>query len=131
MTLHEAIEQVLRETRRPMKASEIARIINASKLYIKGDNTLVGSNQVSARVAKYLDIFKVDDRGISLHDIRIKPYRDFMLRLTDLLTKSAIVDTVSINDFVSAFLILIYYQGHETRIYPNQIYSPKGFLISL
>jgi type I restriction enzyme M protein len=131
MTLHEAIEQVLRETRRPMRAAEIAKVINASKLYIKSDNTLVGSSQVSARVAKYPDVFKVDDRGVSLHDISIKPYREFMLRLTDLITKTAPADTVSINDFVSTFLILIYYQGHVTIIYPNQIYSPKGFLISL
>lgn len=131
MTLHEVIEQILRETRRPMKAAEIAQFINVNKLYIKGDNTLVGNNQVSARVAKYPDVFKVDDLGVSLHDISIKPYRDFMLRLTDLLTKTAPADTVSINDFVSTFLILIYYQGHGTRIYSNKIYSPKGFLISL
>jgi type I restriction enzyme M protein len=131
MTLHEAIEQVLRESRKPMKATEIAQIINESKLYIKGDNTLVGTNQISARISKYQNIFKVDAQGISLHDISIKPYRDFMLRLTDLLNKIAPASPTNINDFVASFLMLIYYKGHETRIQPNQIYSPKGFLISL
>jgi type I restriction enzyme M protein len=131
MTLHDAIEIVLREARRALKPSEIANAINSRRLYVKGDNSEVGGNQISARIAKHTDLFKVSEQGISLHDISIKPYRDFMLRLTDLLKKSLPADAIIINDYVASFLALTYYQGHETGISPNDIYSPKGFTISL
>jgi hypothetical protein len=82
MTLHDAIEQVLRETRKPMKPAAIAEIINSRRIYIKGDNTKVTSSQVMARVAKYPNLFKIGEDGVSLLDISIKPYRDLMLKLT-------------------------------------------------
>ncbi len=131
MTLHEAIEVVLREARRPLKPSEIANTINSRRLYLKGDSSEVGANQVSARVAKHADLFRLTQQGVSLHDISLKPYRDFMLRLTDILRKNLPADAIIINDHVASFMTLIYHQGHDTPISPNDIYSPKGFIISL
>ncbi len=78
MTLHEAIEKVLREAKTPLKASEIAELVNSYHLYIKGDKSNVTGSQVLARVNKYKDTFNIQSKGISLHDIGIKPYRDFI-----------------------------------------------------
>ncbi|MBK9320957.1 MAG: hypothetical protein IPM91_20630 [Bacteroidetes bacterium] len=68
MTLHEAIEQVLRKYRTPLKAAEIAQHINTGQLYQKKDKTKVSGSQISARVSKFPDLFKIDELGISLHD---------------------------------------------------------------
>lgn len=66
MTLHAAIEQVLKDTRRPMSAREIADIVNQRRLYERKDRTPVPANQISARVARYSALFVRTDAGISL-----------------------------------------------------------------
>lgn len=87
MTLHEAIEYILRGARRPMAPNEIADAVNLGTLYVRNDKRAVTASQVSARVAKYTDIFKIDNQGISLHDISVRPYRDLVVRLNNLLAK--------------------------------------------
>jgi hypothetical protein len=61
MTLHEAIEKVLKDAGHPLRASEIATILNKSKIYQKGDNSLIRSNQIYARVSKYPSYFYKDN----------------------------------------------------------------------
>lgn len=53
MTLHEAIEVVLKQSGRPMTAAEIAQLINQKRLYSREDGKLLPSSQVSARVKNY------------------------------------------------------------------------------
>jgi type I restriction enzyme M protein len=128
MTLHDAIEKILRETRKSLKAAEIAETINSRRIYIKGDNTNVTSSQVLARVTKYPNLFRIDENGISLLDISIKPYRDLMLKLTDLLYHiSPVIDNVRVQELVTSILTLIYFRGNynsfplNTRHYKERL----------
>ncbi len=57
MTLHEAIEKVLKEKGKPLKPTEIAEILNEIKIYQKGDRSRIKSGQVSARVNNYPSYF--------------------------------------------------------------------------
>ena len=53
MTLHEAIEQVLKVKGQPLTPTEIADILNKIQIYTKGDKSKIKSNQISARVNNY------------------------------------------------------------------------------
>lgn len=130
MTLHEAIEQVIREIKRPMKAVEIANIINTRGLYKKGDHSLVTQSQISARINKYPDLFKTDEQGISLHDISIRPYREFSEKFQDLIFRISPGVSDSSPNLIAPFLILIYYTEGGMEINPAEIKSNKDLLIN-
>ena len=66
MTLHEAIERVLLDGRKPMKASDIARVINSLGLYKRDDNKPVPASQISARVSARPDMFSRSGEMIAL-----------------------------------------------------------------
>ena len=66
MTLHEAIVKVLQENMWPMKALEIANILNERKLYIKKDGSDIKTNQIHARVNKHPRLFTKNEVGIGL-----------------------------------------------------------------
>src|ERR1035437_17665 len=66
MTLHEAIEQVLRKNNEPMKPRDIALEINEYSLYRRKDNQPLNLNQVYARVNKYRDRFTLREGMISI-----------------------------------------------------------------
>lgn len=53
MTLHEAIEKVLKQYGQGMRPTEIAEKINQHKYYSRGDARPLKSGQISARVARY------------------------------------------------------------------------------
>lgn len=59
MTLHEAIEQVLKDANRPMmEAKDIALAINENGYYAKNDKIPVQSSQVLAHVKKHTTLFE-------------------------------------------------------------------------
>jgi len=58
MTLHEAMEQILIEAKRPLSISALSIKINASGLYIRNDNQKVDSSQIRARLRKYSSRFQ-------------------------------------------------------------------------
>lgn len=60
MTLHEAIEKLLLQTRRAMTAREIADALNKNKWYAKGDNSEIDPSQINARVNKNQRLFEID-----------------------------------------------------------------------
>jgi predicted Zn-ribbon and HTH transcriptional regulator len=60
MTLHETIIRLLKESRHPMTAQEIADALNENKRYEKRDNSLIKGSQISARVNKYPKLFEVN-----------------------------------------------------------------------
>jgi len=70
MKLHNAIEKVLLQHRRPMKASEIAAEVNKQGLYQRGDLQPVPSSQIHARVKNYPAMFKKENGLISLSSFR-------------------------------------------------------------
>lgn len=60
MTLHEAIEKVLREAAGPLTFTEIAKAINKDGLYARKDGKPVPASQISARIKNYPLLFSVD-----------------------------------------------------------------------
>lgn len=68
MTLHEAIEQVLKESGTPLAPTEIASILNELKTYRKGDCSGINSNQISARVNNYQSYFFKENGLIYLNN---------------------------------------------------------------
>lgn len=68
MTLHKAIEQILKDNGHPMTTQEIAEQLNESGLYQKKDGTEITTNQVSARISKrnYRHMFNRNAGIISL-----------------------------------------------------------------
>ncbi len=71
MTLHEAIEKVLKDNGKPLKPSEIALILNEIKIYQKGNNSRIKSNQISARVNNYPSYFFKENGLIYLNNWKI------------------------------------------------------------
>ena len=73
LTLHEAIEFVLKKEGSPLTATEIASAINRQTLYVKKDGTLVEPGQISARVNKYPGLF-VKDESVRPHKISLRKH---------------------------------------------------------
>ncbi|WP_159777241.1 hypothetical protein [Flavobacterium sp. 9AF] len=57
MTLHEAIEKVLRENNNFLSATEIATIINSNKFYVRKDQKDLTADQILLRVKNYSSLF--------------------------------------------------------------------------
>jgi len=66
MTLHAAIEKLLREKSRAMTAGEIAAELNNNRWYSKKDNTKIQPFQIHGRTRNYPNIFERDGPVISL-----------------------------------------------------------------
>lgn len=66
MTLHEAIELVLKKNNGAMTAKEIAEQINKDNLYQRKDKLPVPLSQIHARVKNYPSIFEKKENKISL-----------------------------------------------------------------
>ena len=60
MTLHEAIEKLLRQTGRPMTTQQIANELNKNGWYQKKDDSTIQAFQIHGRTRHYANIF---DRG--------------------------------------------------------------------
>ena len=60
MKLHEAIQEVIRQSGRPITFTEIAKQINAQELYTRKDGQPVPASQISARVKNYPQLFSVN-----------------------------------------------------------------------
>jgi len=61
MKLHEAIQEVIRESGKALTFTEIAKQINAQKLYTRKDGQPVPASQISARVKNYPQLFEVNN----------------------------------------------------------------------
>ncbi len=66
MKLHEAIENLLKETGRPMTTNEIADSLNNNKWYQKKDKSLIDAFQIHGRTRKYSNLFSRKGSTISL-----------------------------------------------------------------
>ena len=60
LKLHEAIEMVIKEAGKPLTFTEIAKQINARKLYSRKDGAPVPASQISARIKNYPSWFTVN-----------------------------------------------------------------------
>lgn len=73
MTLHLAMERVLRDSRRPMTTKELANEVNSRELYLRADRTPVPASQIAARARKYPGLFtKVDGKLRLVHEAALE-----------------------------------------------------------
>lgn len=66
MTLHEAIEKLLRQTGRPLTIRQIADALNKNGWYKKEDGSVIQAFQIHGRTKKYANIFDRDGPAVSL-----------------------------------------------------------------
>lgn len=66
MTLHEAIEKLLRQTGRPMTTQQIADELNKNKWYQKKDRSAITAYQIHGRTSNYANIFDRNGSTVSL-----------------------------------------------------------------
>lgn len=71
MTLHEAIELVLKENNHPLSAKAIASIINSQNYYVREDGMPVEAKQVQARIKNYPSTFDIVNSQIVLVENRV------------------------------------------------------------
>lgn len=109
MTLHESIEKVLLEAKRPLSFVELADKINEQNLYQKGDLSKVTSNQIAARVKKYKEIFSIDILGVTVHDINLRPFKNLYKAINEIFWRSP--QHSSIIPELSALTLLLAYEG--------------------
>lgn len=67
MTLHEAIEKLLRQTGRPMTTQQIADELNKNGWYQKKDGSRIEAFQIHGRTRNYANIFDRDGSTVSLN----------------------------------------------------------------
>lgn len=66
MTLHEAIEKILRQTGHPMTTQQIADTLNKNGWYKKKDGTPITAYQIHGRTKNYSSIFIRNGTTVSL-----------------------------------------------------------------
>ena len=66
MTLHEAIEKLLRQVGRPMTTQQIADELNKNGWYQKKDGSEITAYQIHGRTKNYYHLFKRDGSTVSL-----------------------------------------------------------------
>ncbi len=84
MTLHEAIQKILRDAKKPLSTSEIASSINLQRLYNRGDGSPIPASQISARIKNYPDLFRrLPNNEIELNNKAKVILDDLVFRLED------------------------------------------------
>ncbi|MBN1184000.1 MAG: N-6 DNA methylase [Bacteroidales bacterium] len=114
MTLHEAIEKVLKEAGKPLSAREIADKINEKKLYFRGDREPVPSSQIHARVKNYPAWFMKTGNGlISLSSDRQDQFNDVLNQVLDDLHSPFLQDI--------SYLVIILFFYKRWLDYPSML----------
>lgn len=67
MTLHDAIEKLLRQNGHPMTTTDIARELNRNKWYQKKDNSAIQPFQIHGRAKNYPQIFNLNGSTVSIN----------------------------------------------------------------
>ena len=105
MTLHEAIEQLLKQTGRPMTTTEIAMEINKNKWYQKKDGTPIDPFQIHGRTKNYPNIFNRSGSTISLNgqpNLKVSRTKKTTIKqkpiLTELSTEIALLEKKLMNE---------------------------------
>ena len=100
MTLHEAIEKILKEAGKPLAPGVIADLVNNGSLYVRDDNTPVPPLQIEARIKKYPLRFTLTSEGlITLAENRKDSFNDIVLKVFDILRGTNVTD---VNYFISS-----------------------------
>jgi hypothetical protein len=91
MTLHEAIEKLLKQTGRQMTTKEIADNLNKNKWYVKEDGSQITDFQIHGRTKNYPRYFNRDGSTVSLvgqeirksEKVNIRPVKKLNKKTTD------------------------------------------------
>lgn len=117
MTLHEAISQLLRQTRRPMTANEIADELNKNKWYVKGDKSAIKANQIIARADDHPELFVFDRSAhrlqIQLLNGQAKSDSKTVVRKTTTIISKKATQAIELTHFKTSFNPI---SNAETRI---------------
>lgn len=84
MTLHAAIEKLLRQEKRPLTTTEIAIELNKNKWYQKKDNSTITIFQIHGRTKNYPQIFNRNGATVSLNgqpDLKVSAPRKPSVKL--------------------------------------------------
>ncbi|WP_153848414.1 N-6 DNA methylase [Sphingobacterium paramultivorum] len=106
MTLHEAIELVLKQNNRPLSAKDIASIINSENLYVRQDEMPVESNQIQARIKHYPSIFDSINGQIVL--VSDKAWKKLLSNFNFL--KTIISRNLNVDDIQFILTVLLFYK---------------------
>jgi len=106
MTLHEAIESVLRQNNRPLSAKDIASIINSDNLYVRQDGMPIESNQIQARIKNYPSIF--DDINGQIVLVSDKVWKKLLSNFNFL--KTIISRNLSADEIQFILIVLLFYK---------------------
>lgn len=105
MTLHEAIEKLLRQTGRPMTTTGIANELNKNKWYQKKDNSTIDPFQIHGRTKNYPNIFNRNGSTVSLNgqpNIKVNTPKEPTIKhkpkLAELSTDIALLEKVLMNE---------------------------------
>ena len=114
ITLHEAIEKVLRQKGCPMTTTEIANELNKNKWYQKKDSSAIAAFQIHGRTNNYPLIFNRNGSTVSLksqHTDKVKTPKiiaeKVKPKLTEFSTDTTLLEKVLLNkkNFKKAILI--------------------------
>lgn len=88
MTLHEAIKEVLVDSKRELTTSEIAKLINDKKLYVRKDKKLIHATQIMYRVNNYPKLFiktgnKISLKGYSEQDLHEEEIKNHLIEFVN------------------------------------------------
>jgi hypothetical protein len=90
MTLHEAIEKLLKQTGRPMTTKEIADNLNQNKWYVKKDGSKITDFQIHGRTRNYPQYFNRDGSLVSLVGQKINNIERVNTRLVNSTNKKTV-----------------------------------------
>lgn len=129
MTLHEAIEEVLKESGASLSANEIADQINSKGLYHRKDGTIIKPVQIFARVSNYNYLFEIKpNRKIALLNKDIILFNDLVKKLSSVLVKR--IHNLNLINVILP--VLTYLAWSRKRIFlGNDSKKAKEVLISL
>jgi type I restriction enzyme M protein len=140
MTLHEAIQKVLKESNRPLTGLEIAEIINKEGYYKRKDNEAISDVQIFSRVNSYSYLFDINnDREITLKSEDV--FKDLVHHFSYTLLVESKEANLNYGDIVIALNSLVFVSltplqlkfSHELTDYFDNIfiYNAKQKLINL
>jgi hypothetical protein len=113
MTLHEAIEKLLKQTGRQMTTKEIADNLNENEWYVKKDGSQITDFQIHGRTKNYPQYFNRDGSNVSLVGQEIKKSERSNIRLVKKLNKTTDKDEKYVIDLCDKILGLTSIRQHK------------------
>src|ERR1035437_3876932 len=92
MTLHEAIEKLLRQTGRPMTTHQIAEELNKNSWYQKKDGSAITDFQIHGRTKNYAHLFNRNATTVSLAGQTAVKHEKKLIKPTAIIKRTSALD---------------------------------------